>query len=585
MSSCTHSSSPAQGYVLYLFTYTLTFALKCLVSFEMFALILVVWIFVLISPLHAVPVTSTTNIVTDTGVYDAVVLGTGGIVELMPAPVGTLFPSVVSTLTNADTVSCATGKVCIETVFTDSAGHVSPTIATFDEMPASIVSAIEGIIEAIDIGIAAGKTTSGVVAINSSASSNSIPTKQKESSGSAFASSISFTNSAGHASPTNATSNDIPVSIVSVIESITRTIGGGTAAAQIISGVSGISSTTPSSSTPTKQRGNSRGASGSSGSLTQPFVSSGSASVGSVVLMPVSTPSIPTTGSLMTRISASTNSTSFVHSTTTDSLQTGTVKYALNATNSQGPVTGEAVGIAASSSTPSTNPSSTYVDSITTTEASIPLGVSIQTFTTSTCTTEGAITTTTRSRSTVATEVPKLCTHGLGFLIFGLPLDLPSICHTLFAFLPGILWRVRCPDHGPPIISIVSVDPDDLPSGGKPPDENPTDSNETKQPSQTSQAQTSGQTSFTTSSSAATTPTRYVVMPLFDTSQSAIDSIFAPYISRSNVTQAKNIDGSLDFFALELNDAEASTMDANPDFIIIQETELDISEPDSEYPL
>ena len=274
----------------------------------------------------------------------------------------------------------------------------------------------------------------------------------------------------------------------------------------------------------------------------------------------------------------------------TDSVQTGTVIYALEATNSQGSVAGEVVGIAASSGTPSTDFSSTYVDSITTTETSIPLGVSIQTITTSTCTTAGAIITTTRSGSTVATEVPELCTHGLGFLIFGLPLDLPSICHTLFAFLPGILWRARCPNHGPPIISIVSVDPDELPSGGKPSDENPTDSpndptnspNETKKPSQTSQARTSGQTSFTTSSSAATTPTRYVVMPLFDTPQSAIDSIFAPYISRSNVTQAKNTDGSLDFFGLELNDAEASAIDADPDFIIIQETELDISEPDSE---
>lgn len=562
----------------------MTFALECRVSFEMLALILIASISVLVLPLHAVPVTSTTGAFTDTGVYDAVVLGTGGIVELIPAPVGTSIPTVVSELTGADIVSCATGKVCIETVFTDSAGHVSPDIATFEEMPASIVSAIEGIIEAIDIGIAAGKTTSGVVGISSSTPSNSISTKQRENSGSAFASSMSFTNSAGHVSPTTATSDDMSGPVTSVTEGNSGAIGRGTAAVRITSGVSVINST------PTKQRESSGGASASTGSLGQPFVSSRLASVRSAVSVSVSTPSMTATASFMTRTSASMNSTSFVHSTMTESVQTGTVIYALEATNSQGSVTGEVVGIAASSGTPSTNLPSTYLDSITTTETSIPLGVSIQTITTSTCTTAGAIITTTRSGSTVATEVPELCTHGLGFLIFGLPLDLPSICHTLFAFLPGILWRARCPDHGPPIISIVSVDPDELPSGGKPPDENPTDSpndptnspNETKKPSQTSQARTSGQTSFTTSSSAATTPSRYVVMPLFDTPQSAIDSFFAPYVSRSNVTQAKKTDGSLDFFALELNDAEASVLDANPDFIIIQETELDISEPDSE---
>ncbi len=564
----------------------------------MLALILITSIFVLVLPLHAVPVTSTTGALTDTGVYDAVVLGTGGIVELMPAPVGTSIPTAVSELTGADIVSCATGKVCIETVLTDRAGHVSPKIATFDEMPASIVSAIEGIIEAIDVGIAAGKTTSGIVGISSSTPSNSISTKQRENSGSAFASSMSFTNRASHVSPTTATSDDMFGPVTSVTEGNIGAIGGGTAAVRITSGVSDINST------PTKQRESYGGASASTGSLGQPFVSSRSASVRSAVSVSLPTPSMTATASsmtvtasFMTGTSASMNSTSFVHSTMTDSVQTGTVIYALEATNSQGSVTGEVVGIAASSGTPSTNLPSTYVDSITTTETSIPLGVSIQTITTSTCTTAGAIITTTRSGSTVATEVPELCTHGLGFLIFGLPLDHPSLCHTLFAFLPGILWLARCPSHGPPIISIVSVDPDELPSGGKPPDENPTDSpndptnspndptnspNETKKPSQTSQARTSGQTSFTTSSSAAITPTRYVVMPLFDTPQSAIDSFFAPYVSRSNVTQAKNTDGSLDFFALELNDTEASAIDADPDFIIIQETELDISEPDSE---
>ena len=371
----------------------------------MFALTLVVSIFVFVLPLHAVPVTSTTNAFTDTGVYDAVVLGTGGIVELMPSPIGTLIPSAVTTLTGADIVSCATGKICIETVLTDSAGHASPKIATFDEMPASIVLALEGIIEAVDVGIAAGKTTSGVIGTNSPISSNSISTKERKSSGSAFASSISFTNSAGHVSSTTATSDDMPVSIVSVIDDIIGAIGGGTAAAKITSGVSGIKPTTSSNSTPTKQRGSSGGASAASGSLGQPFVSSGSTSVRSTVLVPVSTPPMTTTASsmtatassmtatasLMTGTSASINSTSFVNSTMTKSVQTGTVSHALEATNSQGSVIGEVFGIAATSGTPSPTLPSTYVDSITTTETSIPLGVSIKTITTSTCSTAGAI--------------------------------------------------------------------------------------------------------------------------------------------------------------------------------------------------
>lgn len=83
------------------------------------------------------------------------------------------------------------------------------------------------------------------------------------------------------------------------------------------------------------------------------------------------------------------------------------------------------------------------------------------------------------------------------------------------------------------------------------------------------------------SSSAAETPTRCVVMPLINTPQSATKSLFGPYAQRKDVTQANRSDGTLEFFALELSDTEASIIDANSDFIIIQESELDIEMPDS----
>lgn len=71
-------------------------------------------------------------------------------------------------------------------------------------------------------------------------------------------------------------------------------------------------------------------------------------------------------------------------------------------------------------------------------------------------------------------------------------------------------------------------------------------------------------------------------MSLFDASQSSIDALYALYAQRSGITTSKRSDGTLDTFALELNDTEASTIDADPDFIIIQESSIEISEPDSE---
>ena len=320
-----------------------------------------------------------------------------------------------------------------------------------------------------------------------------------------------------------------------------------------------------------------------------------------------------------------------ISTTRTSPSPTGAVAYALEITNSQGSVTDEIVEVKYYSGNASTETMFAYADGITTTETSLPSGVSIQTITTSTCTTAGAIITTTSSGSTVATVVPELCTNGFAFLIFGLPgfhssSDLSSLCHRLFAFPIGIIWRVFCLSGTLPIITIISVDPEELPPGegegssdGNPQSDTPNDQNPTQTqkassatptqvtqsqtqqntssetPTQITQSQTQQNTSLATptqttqsqtqqstvSSSAATTPTRYVVMPLLNTTQSAIESLFAPFAQRANVTQAKRSDGSLDFFALELNDIEASTIYADPKFIVIGESGLNISMPDT----
>lgn len=266
-------------------------------------------------------------------------------------------------------------------------------------------------------------------------------------------------------------------------------------------------------------------------------------------------------------------------------------------------MTDETIEVGHYSDAASTNVLFAYADSITTTETSLPTEVSIQTFTTSTCTTAGAIVTTTSSGSTVATEVPELCTHGFVFLIFGLlgsSSDLSSLCHKLFTFPLGVIWRVFCPGGTPPIITIISVDPEELPSGDQPPGEEPpgenpnSDTPDDQNPTQTQRASSATPSQKTQSqktqsqtmqsifsSSAAATPTRYVVMPLMNTTQSATDSLFAPFAQRANVTQAKGSDGFLNFFALELSDIEVSTIDVNPNFITIEESGLDIGMPDT----
>ena len=551
-------------------------------SLKMIPFLSVPLLFAFVLPIFAVPVTQSSS--TDTQVYDAVVVGTNALVALRPATTG--LPSPISTLTDIVIVSCNSGEICIEEVWTDSASHVvSSAVAEFSVLPASIVSALDDITGAIGAGIAAGRTTSHPTDGGFSSSPTSGATRQSGSTasatsnsmrqggpfGSVTSSSVGQNWSTGSFSTSKDSSNQLTMStgILTLRSATTDTVSRFS-----VSSTASVISTAPGAST----------------TMTNIAVSSS---------LPKSTGNLGfnNTASLSATVQGmkSRNQTGSV--TAILPHPTGQVTFALEVTNSHGSTTDEVVQVTYNSGVPSTNVLFIYADSVTTTETSQPTGVSIQTLTTSTCTTAGAIVTTTSSGSTVTTEVPELCTHGLAFLIFGFPgfhssSDLPSLCHKTFSFPLGIVWRLLCPSIGPPTFSIISVDPKVLPPGGGPPGENPNDGDPDDNPTHTagpSETQGSSRTESsslstqsTSSSSATATPSRYVVMPLIDTPQSAFDSLFAPYAQRKDVTQAKNKDGSLGFFALELNDTEASTLTTKTDIVVVQESGTDIEMPDSE---
>ena len=536
---------------------------------EKMILIAIHFLSALVLPLQAAPVTQTSS--ATSLIYDAVVVGGNNVVELMPATTG--LPSPISTFTNVNVVTCGSGEICIQEILTDSASHAtSSAVAEFSLPPASIVTALEGILEAAEVGIEAARASStsraGVLSVSRISNSDGLgPTTGSVASSSARQSMThedTTSSSTGRAIPTT----DVSASTDS-FNRVAFTTGALSPTSATRSMISRITGSTTSFSIET---GNIKPARNSSVARS-PTISMNSATL---------TSTTPLSATL--RLGGS-NRTG---STTANISPTGPVTYALEVTNSQGSTIDEVVVGYHSS----TSVLFAYADSVSTTETNVPSGVSIQTITTSTCTTAGVIATTTSSGSTVTTEVPELCTHGLLFLIFGLPgfhssSDLPSLCHKAFAFPLGIIWRLLCPSIGPPTFSFVSVDPEKLPPGGGPPGENPNDGKpddekptETQRPSQT---QSSSQTTQSTvSSSAAATPSRYVVMPLIDTPQSAIDSLFALYAQRKNVTPAKRSDGSLKFFASDLNDTEASAIDAKSDFTIIQESSLEIELTDDE---
>ena len=506
----------------------------------------------LLPPLFALPVTQTT--LTDTLVYDAVVEGTNNLVVLRPAPTG--LPSPISTYTNVDIVSCGFGGICIEDFSTDSASSVlSSVIAEVSVLPASIAtrlvteadqnvtSSMNGILPpALASGPTAYSRSSGSVASNSM--------RQGAPSGTLTSTSAAQTSKVGR----------FPISTSPSSQSMTPTD------VQILSGMESKSSVSITNSSISTSLGAVKpGIKGSAG------VALPTSNYNDAIITAKS--SSATNGGLAGR-----NRTSGTSIST--SRPTEIVTFALEVTNSRGSVTDEVIEVEYNSGVPSTKVLFAYADSITTTETGAPSGVSIQTITTSTCISAGTVATTTLSGSTVVTEVPELCLNGHAFLIFGLAgfhssADLPSLCHKSFHFPLGIIWRLLCPSVGPPTFIISGVVEGDLPPGDGPPDGDPGDENHT-------QTQTSSQTTQSTlSSSASATPSRYVIMPLIDTPQPATDSLFLPFAQRKNVTQARRGDGSLEFFALELNNAEASIIGAKSDFIVIPESDLDIEMPDS----
>lgn len=172
--------------------------------------------------------------------------------------------------------------------------------------------------------------------------------------------------------------------------------------------------------------------------------------------------------------SSSTSQTIAASSTKNAAVRT----YATQVTNAQDSITDEVVTMGSRSGQAYTSVLSGYPDSITTTVQAIPSGATIQTVTASACTTAGALVTTTTSGSTVATVIPELCKNGIAFLIFGLPNLSPrppstSLCHRAFSFPVGIFWRLLCPPIGLPQISIISVNPSELPPAVGPPGNNP----------------------------------------------------------------------------------------------------------------
>ena len=488
-------------------------------------------------PVYGVPVTQTSS--ADTLGYDAVVVGTNSLVDLIATSPSKAI--LISTLTDGGMVSCAPGKACVEELLTDSAGRItSSVLAEFYTLPPSVAfSATETGIERS--GTAGTVITSGHLVLATSNATNQ--GKTIESMSASESSSSRLTASTGTLPVQSATSDAVSGTLGSTTTSI-GSRGGGTGT----SATKNSGDHTPASTSNT--------AFTVAGSLSATTKGLGSSSVATSVTMTALFP-------------------------------TSAVTYALEVTDSQGFATDELIEVGSNSGVASTTVLFAFADSVTTTETTLPAGVSIQTITTSTCITAGHIVTTTSYGSTVATEVPELCTHGFAFLIFGLPRfhlssGLSSLCHKLFLFPFGIMWRVFCPPKLPPIFSIISVNPGELPPGTS---DNPSDQTFTESqqatsdtPSQTTQSQT---TQSTVSSAATATQTRYVVMPLMNTTQSATDFLFAGFVQRENVTQAKGSDGSLKFFALELNDTEATTIDANPNFIVIEESGLEIGMPDT----
>lgn len=397
-------------------------------------------------PLYAVPVTQTSS--TSAIIYDAVVVGTSEVVEMMPESTGLSSP--VSILTNVDIDTCASRGLCIEEVSTDSAAHVASSVITeFRLMPASIVTTLKNIIWDVEAGVEIGRTVSNTMSGGLSLWPTSVPTRQGGTTGSMSAS-----------------EGLSALPAVSIGTSPTQN------ASPAVESNPGLSATACVSSPGT----------GAPTSVSNIYESNSSpASIYNAALNVAGSLSITSQG-----LGGSNRTRS---RTSTTPLPTASVTCALVVTNSQGSVP-NVVEVGCSSNAPSTNTSFAYVGSVMTTVTALPAGVPIQTVTTSTYITAGAVITTTSSWSTVATEVPESCIHGLVFLVFGLPefhssSDIPPLCHKSFSFPLGITWRLLCPPGGSsyhfnlqrPVNKVTARScglPGENPNGGDPDDQKPT---------------------------------------------------------------------------------------------------------------
>ena len=526
----------------------------------------------------AVPVSQSAT--SFTGPYDAVVVGTNDIIELMPESTGVPIP--ITALTSADIESCGPQAVCVGTKISDNAGHVSTSVLqSFNTAPSSVQAAVQVIVEAIEQGISEGAAGQTATSISTTLGPSSLDA--------AFSLIVSAIE--GGAPSINAGSK---VTTTSVGSTTNPGLSSSSASGTIVAGPTTNAAVLTYATQVTNIQG----------SVTDEVVAVGSQSGKAYTSVLSKYPDTTTRAGSTTNPglnSSPTSQTKAAGPTTNAAVRT----FATQVTNAQGSITEAVVAVGSQSGKAYSSVLSDYPDSIITTVQALPSGASIQTITTSTCTTAGALVTTTTSGSTVSTVVPELCANGLAFLIFGLP-DLSSgssstsLCHRAFSFPVGILWRLLCAPIGPPQISIISVDPSELPPpdgppGSNPPTNSPPGNPEPTNPQSQTQSQEKGTTthptsttfssfsssSSTSTSSSAPTMTRYALMPLLSTPASEFEALYARFAQQKNVTQVLNADGSLDFFALELNDTYAATLDANNDFIIIPESSIEIEEEDS----
>lgn len=91
----------------------------------------------------------------------------------------------------------------------------------------------------------------------------------------------------------------------------------------------------------------------------------------------------------------------------------------------------------------------------------IPSGMTVETATSTKCTTAGAMVTTTEAGSTTTEIVPKLCAGGFAFFLFGTP-KLPQLCKERFSLFGFLLQFICDPqtDKIPVGFDLISYDPD-----------------------------------------------------------------------------------------------------------------------------